>query len=187
MNKTGAYDLMRREYVEAPQEQETEFTLSKIARRYNRSPSSVARMSRLEHWMEQRAIFRGGVAEVTTELAADTYAGKLVEIHASFIRVAEKTLVAYEKGVDNGDITPSAGDVEKMVKLVREIVNRPRGGEETSGAPALPGLNLSPELARDFISRLEGLARERLVSTAGTRDPVVVSDPEGEGRRLRVR
>ena len=188
MNKTGAYDVMRREYVEAPREQEDEFTLSKIARRYNRSPSSVARMSRIEGWMEQRKLFRGEIDEITTELAADSYAGRLVQIHEDFITAAEKTLKAYTAGVENGDIKPTASDVEKMVKLVRDIVNRPGGAEgDSGGTSVLPGLNVSPELARDLFGRLEGLARERLEPGAGSRDLVVVSDPEGEGGRLRVR
>lgn len=188
MNSTGAYDLMEREYVTALPEQEDEFSLTKIAKRYGRAASSVARMSRKGDWPAKRAAFRGNVSSITAELDADTYAGRLHDLHGKFVEAAEITLDQYIGLVKSGEYKPSASDVEKMVKLVREIVNRPKGGEEHSGGSQLPpGLNLSPDLARDLLGRLDGLARERLESGAGPGDPVVVSDPEGEGGRLRVR
>lgn len=187
MNRTGAYDQMEREYVTAPPEQEDDFSLTQIARRYDRAPSSVARWARIHDWQAKRAAYRGQVSTIVADLDADTYASRLHTLHGKFVEAAEVTLDDYIRAVKNGEYKPSAGDVEKMVKLVREIVNRPKGGPEENNGGGLPGLNLSPDLARDLFGRLEGLARERLESGAGPGDPVVVSGPEGEGGRIRVR
>jgi hypothetical protein len=188
MNKTGAYFDMEREYITAPVEIEDDFSLTKIAKRYGRAPSSVARMSRLHDWPAKRAAYRGTVSDIVTDLDADTYARRLHGIHEKFVDAAETTLDQYIAAVKSGEYKPTANDVAKMVSLVREIVNKPQGGsEDPSGRQLPPGLNLSPDLARDFLGRLEGLARERLESGAGPGDPVVVSAPEGEGGRLRVR
>jgi len=188
MNKTGAYDLMEREFVTAPPEREDEFSLTQIAGRYGRAPSSVARMARKQDWAAKRAAFRGNVSTITADLDSDRYADRLSLLHGKYVEAAEVTLDEYVKLVKSGDVKPTAGDVTKMVQLVRDIVNRPRGGsEDNSGRPALPGLNLSPDLARDLFGRLEGLALERLESGTGPGDLVVGSDPEGEVGRLRVR
>ncbi len=186
MNSTGAYDLMEREYITAPVEREDEFTLTQIAGRYNRAASSVARMAKKLDWQGKRAAYRGNVSTITATLDSDRYADRLSVLHGDFIEAAEVTLKQYVELVKSGEYKPSAGDVEKMVKLVREIVSRPSGApEENHGG--VPGLNLSPDLARDLFGRLEGLARERLESGAGPGDLVVVADSEGERGRLRVR
>lgn len=186
MNRTGAYDLMEREYVTAPPELEDKFTLSKIARRYDRSPSSVARMSRIQRWKEKRAAFRGNVAEITSELDGSAYAGRLHILHGKFVEAAEVTLDRYVKSVESGDYKPSAGDVERMVKLVRDIVSGPAGGADGKGGDG-DDIRVPASVARDLFGRLEGIARERLESSAGEGDPVTVVGAQGEGGRLLVR
>jgi len=186
VNSTGAYDLMEREFVTAPPEQEAEYSLTQLAKRYKRAPSSVARMARKLDWQAKRRAYRSNVATITGDLDASLYAERLHSLHGKAFEAAEITLDQYIKLVRAGVVQPSASDAEKMIKLVREILHRPQSGEEKNGG-GQPGLSLSPELARDVLGRLEGLARERLDSGAGDRDLVVVSAPEGERGRLRVR
>lgn len=189
MNSSGAYDQMEREYVTAPPENEAEFSLTKIAGRYDRAPSSVARMSRINRWKEKRAAYRGEVTEITRTLDGDVYAERLHGLHGKAVEAAEVSIDAYITAVKSGDVIPSAGDATKWIALVRDIVNRPLGGNEDPDGrePLLPGINISPELSRGLLDRLAGLAAERLESGAGGRDLVAAGAPAGEGERIRVR
>lgn len=189
MNKTGAYDLMEREFVTAPPESEDDYSLTKIAGRYGRAPSSVARMARIHKWKEKRAAYRGNVSEITAVLDGEAYAERLHSMHGKVVEAAEVTLEAYTRAVQSGDVIPSAGDAAKLISLVRDIVNKPLGGsEETNGRePLLPGINISPELSRGLLDRLAGLAAERLESGAGGGDLVAAGATAGEGGRIRVR
>ena len=185
MNKSGAYDLMEREYVNCPPGQEDQFTITAIAERYGRAKSSVARMSRLKGWKEKRAKAQAMLTGVVSELDTDTYAHRLHDIHGKFVDAAEKSLEAYTRAVENGDITPSAGDVAKMVTLVRDIVSKPGGGSE--GETDHGGIQISESLGRELLGSIESLARERLErgSAAGAAEPKLVGS--GEGRRIQVR
>lgn len=188
MNKSGAYDIMEREYVTAPSEAEADFTLSKIAARHGRSKSSVARMSRINDWPAKRAAYRSESTELIVTLDRDAYASRVHELHGKTVKAAEVTIDAYIDAVEKKLIVPSAGDAHKLVQLAREIVNRPLGEPEGGKRdPLLPGINISPDQVGPFLDRLAGLASRRLESGGGEGDLVAAAAAEGEGRRLRVR
>jgi hypothetical protein len=189
VNRSGAYDLMEREYVTAPPENEDDFTLTKIAKRHGRSPSSVARMSRIHDWPAKRAAYRSESTELIVTLDRDAYASRVHELHGKTVKAAEVTIDAYIDAVEKKMIVPSAGDAHKLIQLAREIVNKPLGEPEGGqrGGPLPPGLNISPDQVGPFLDRLAGLARERLESGRGDGDLVAAAAPDREGRRLRVR
>lgn len=188
MNSTGAYDLMEREYVTAPPEAEDDFSLTKIAGRYNRSASSVARMARIHKWKEKRAAYRGNVSEITAVLDGEAYAERLHSMHGKVVEAAEVTLDTYIAAVKRGDVIPSAGDAAKLVAMVREIVNKPAGGGEgDKHDPLLPGINISPDSVPAFLERLAGAATRRLESGGSDGDLVASAATTGEGGRIRVR
>lgn len=185
MNKSGAYLDMERDYVTAPPGDEGSFTITAIAGRYGRAKSSVARMSRLKDWKAKRAAYRGNTSEIVSELDSDAYATRLHKIHGDFVEAAEETMAAYRAAVRSGDVKPTAGDVEKMVKLVREIVSKPAGGGEENGSN--DGIRISESLGRELLGTIESVARQRLErgSAAGAAEPKLVSS--GADGRLQVR
>jgi hypothetical protein len=171
---------MEREYVTAPIGEESAFTITAIADRYGRGKSSVARMSRIKEWKRKRDEHRRQTGAIVSELDSDTYAARISKLHGDFVEAAEKTVAAYVKAVDAGEITPSAGDVAKMVTTVQQILAGHAGGEQ--GDKGDGDIRIPGSLGRDFIGALEGIARERLASApvAGPAEPKPVG-PSSDG------
>ena len=164
MNRSGKYELMRREYITGDES----VTMASLAEKYGRSPGSVGRMAAKEGWLDDRNAFRRSVSEKVTDQAADEYSGRVLKLQGDFLEALETSITKYHAGVQSGQIVPNPSDIAKLMQTAREIVSKqaPQGSEDAGG-----GIRISEGIARELFGSLETIARDRLATGAVERAP----------------
>lgn len=157
MNRSSLYTDARREFVTSP----APITIRKLAPKYNRTPSSMYRIARLEGWEAERLAYQNRTQEIVSATASEELARRLIQLNDDVLSATEESIEVYRKKLADGSIVPTPADITKLVTSVREALGPRR--EESDGAS---GLHISESGLRSLAGLVEGVARERLATGA---------------------
>jgi hypothetical protein len=160
MNRTSKYAEARREYVTSAEP----ISIRKLAPKYDRSPSSMARIARLEGWEAERLAFMSTTNDIVAQVDSEQLAKRMVSLNDAFLSAAEESIQVYRQKIADGEITPTPADITKLVMTVRDVL-APRKAEESPEA-AGAGLHISESGLRQLAGLVETAARSRLTTGA---------------------
>jgi hypothetical protein len=160
MNRSGAYDVMAREYITAPRD--APVTLKELGAKFGRSAGSVGRIAKLENWVGKRETYLAGIANGETAAVQAAFVGQLTDIQRKYLEAVEKSLDSYIGAVDSGQLVPRPSDVSGLMTTLKAMFERPRA--EPNGEGNNGGITISESLGADFLRTLESVARAKLES-----------------------
>lgn len=176
MNRAGLYREARREFVTSIDRP----SFRKLAPKYGRTASSMARIARLENWLAEREAFHNRTDEIVATVASDAMGERLIKLYDDYLAAAEESVEVYRAKLAAGEITPTPADVSKLVTSMREIL-APKAGSDGESPNGGSGLHISEAGLRSLAGAVEAAARGRLApgGVGAPAEPKLVGSSEG--------